>query len=219
MDAWVSRRQTHRNAVTAAALKASGLSSPISGLADLYERCLRRICFNSGWERISAERYANFRARPWLEYPHAPEVKERLAAGGGEESMSARLSKSALWFLAIEYSSFHSWTACAQTGFPAGQPTSQKEFQDNGALYFPDGTFKKPDGSPDEHSGDGLAWHLRRLGEPPLSASADNSQPQAYRLIWVGFPGGKMTIIRLKIEKDVAAKIFAKQAPFDRADI
>ena len=133
--------------------------------------------------------------------------------------MSARLSKSALWFLAIGYSSFHGWTACAQTGFPAGQPTSLKEFQDNGALYFPDGTFKKPDGSPEEHSGDGLAWHLRRLGEPPLPASANNSQPQAYRLIWVGFPGGKMTIIRLKIEKDGAAKIFAKQTPFDKADI
>lgn len=36
-DSWVCARQTHRSAVTAAALKASGLSSPIPGLADLYE--------------------------------------------------------------------------------------------------------------------------------------------------------------------------------------
>lgn len=36
-DSWVSGRQTHRNKVTAVALKASGLSSPIPGLADLYE--------------------------------------------------------------------------------------------------------------------------------------------------------------------------------------
>jgi len=37
-DAWVSGRAEPRNTVTAAALKASRLSSPIPGLVDLYER-------------------------------------------------------------------------------------------------------------------------------------------------------------------------------------
>jgi len=133
--------------------------------------------------------------------------------------MSGGLSKSALWLMAIGYSCLQAWTASAQTTSPAGQPASLKEFKDNGALYFPAGAFKKPDGSPDEHSGDGLAWHLRRLGEPPLLASADNFQPHAYRLIWIGFPAGKMAIIRLKVENNGTATIFAKQTPFDKADI
>src|SRR5215472_12408095 len=52
MDAWVSGRQTHRNAVTAAALKASGLSSPIPGLADLYKHGTFFSCepYGTCWE-------------------------------------------------------------------------------------------------------------------------------------------------------------------------
>jgi hypothetical protein len=131
----------------------------------------------------------------------------------------AKYIKLAAWLLAIGYSCLLGPTASSQNSSPAGQPTSLKEFQDNGALYFPAGTFKKPDGSPDEHSGDGLAWHLRRIGEPPLAGPADNSQTHAYRLVWIGFPAGKMAVIRLKIENDGSAKVFAKQTPFDKADL
>lgn len=51
-DAWVSDRQTHRNKVTADALRASGLLSPIPGLADLYEHGTFFSCGSYGtcWE-------------------------------------------------------------------------------------------------------------------------------------------------------------------------
>jgi FecR-like protein len=51
-DTWVSTRLEHRNAVTAAALKASGLPSPIPGLADLYERGTFFPCepYGTCWE-------------------------------------------------------------------------------------------------------------------------------------------------------------------------
>lgn len=51
-DAWVRERQAHRNAVTAAALKASGLSSTIPGLADLYEHGAFFPCkpYGTCWE-------------------------------------------------------------------------------------------------------------------------------------------------------------------------
>lgn len=51
-DGWVSDRQTHRKTVTADALKASGLSSPIPGLADLYEHGTFFGCGSYGvcWE-------------------------------------------------------------------------------------------------------------------------------------------------------------------------
>lgn len=52
LDAWVCERQAHRNAVTAAALKASGLSAPIPGLADLYEHGTFFSCdpYGTCWE-------------------------------------------------------------------------------------------------------------------------------------------------------------------------
>lgn len=51
-DAWVSRRQAYRDAVTAAALKASGLSSPVPRLADLYEHGTFFSCepYGTCWE-------------------------------------------------------------------------------------------------------------------------------------------------------------------------
>ena len=51
-DAWVAGRVGQRNAVRAAALKASGLSSPIPGLVDLYEqgRFFRCEPYGTCWE-------------------------------------------------------------------------------------------------------------------------------------------------------------------------
>lgn len=51
-DAWVSPRQAYRDAVTAAALKASGLSSPIPHLADFYEHGTFFSCepYGTCWE-------------------------------------------------------------------------------------------------------------------------------------------------------------------------
>lgn len=51
-DTWVSERQTRRNTVTAAALKASSLSSPIPRLADFYEHGTFFSCepYGTCWE-------------------------------------------------------------------------------------------------------------------------------------------------------------------------
>ena len=56
-DAWVSDRVEQRNAVTAAALKASGLSSPIPGLVDLYEQGRFFSCepYGTCWEPTEPE--------------------------------------------------------------------------------------------------------------------------------------------------------------------
>lgn len=56
-DAWVSGRVEQRNAVTAAALKASGLSSPIPGLVDLYEQGRFFNCepYGTCWEPTEPE--------------------------------------------------------------------------------------------------------------------------------------------------------------------
>lgn len=51
-DAWVAPRQAYKDAVTAAALKASGLSSPIPHLADFYEHGTFFSCepYGTCWE-------------------------------------------------------------------------------------------------------------------------------------------------------------------------
>jgi hypothetical protein len=51
-DAWVSSRQARRSAATVSALKASGLLSPIPGLADLYEHGTFFSCkpYGTCWE-------------------------------------------------------------------------------------------------------------------------------------------------------------------------
>jgi hypothetical protein len=56
-DAWVSSRVEQRNAATAAALKASGLSSPIPGLVDLYEQGRFFNCepYGTCWEPTEPE--------------------------------------------------------------------------------------------------------------------------------------------------------------------
>jgi hypothetical protein len=56
-DAWVSSHLEQRNAATAAALKASGLSSPIPGLVDLYEQGRFFSCepYGTCWEPTEPE--------------------------------------------------------------------------------------------------------------------------------------------------------------------
>lgn len=100
----------------------------------------------------------------------------------------------------------------------AGSPPTLKEYRDNGLAYFPSGTFKKPDGSPDDDWADAWAWYLRERGEPPLLGSTEGSPAQSYRLMIIGFPVGRTRIFRLQIEKDGMAKLFIKITPFSETD-
>jgi hypothetical protein len=106
----------------------------------------------------------------------------------------------------------------AQNNSRISSPSSLKEFYENGSSYFPPGTFMTPSGSPDDHFGDSIAWYLHEIGEPPLFKSAENSQAHAYRLIRIGFPAGKTLVLRLQIENDGTAKLFARKTPFDGTD-
>jgi len=77
--------------------------------------------------------------------------------------MSKKSIKLAAWLLASGCAFLQPLTGHAQksTHLPAAK--SLKEFYENGSSYFPFGTFKKPDGSPDDHHGDVMAWYLRRI--------------------------------------------------------
>jgi hypothetical protein len=129
--------------------------------------------------------------------------------------MPARFIKSAAWLLAVGYTFFRCWAGPAQNSPPAGPPTILKEFQENGLAYFPAGTFKKPD----DHYGESFALYLRSIGEPPLLRSADNSQAHAYRLMIIGFPVGRTWVLRLQIEDDGSAKLFARETSFNGTNL
>jgi hypothetical protein len=129
--------------------------------------------------------------------------------------MSAKRVILAVSLLAGGYARLQPLTERAQNNSPLKPPTSLKELQENSSLYFPPGTFKKPDGSADGRDGDGIAWYLREIGEPPLSGSDKTSEVHAYRLIRIGFPSGTTMVIRLQIDSLGTAKIFAKKTPFN----
>lgn len=107
----------------------------------------------------------------------------------------------------------------AQNTSPVHRFSSLKEFRDFVALYFPPGTFAKPDGSPDDSRADVLALYLHDIGEPPLVRSDNNSEAHAYRLIWTAFPAGKTVVLRLQVDSQGTARIFAKQTPFDGTNL
>lgn len=133
--------------------------------------------------------------------------------------MQPRFPKSATWLIAVGWVFFRSWAGPGQNSPPPGLPTILKEFQDNGLTYFPAGTFKKSDGSPDDQSGESFGRYLRSIGEPPLLRSADNSQAHAYRLMIFGFPVGRTWVLRLQIENDGSAKLFVREAPFNGTNL
>lgn len=103
----------------------------------------------------------------------------------------------------------------AQATSPAASAPTLKDYRDNGLAYFPAGTFKKPDGTPDDDWADTWAWYLRERGEPPLLHSTEDSPVQSYRLMIIGFPVAMTRIFRLQIEKDGTAKMFIKVVPLD----
>jgi hypothetical protein len=129
--------------------------------------------------------------------------------------MLLRCIKAVIFLVSTGFAFFQFPVAHAQSNSRVASPSSLKEFQENGSSYFPAGTFIAPDGSPDDHFGDSIAWQLHGIGEPPLRTSDENSQVQAYRLIWIGFPAGRTIILRLQIEKDGTAKLYIKQTSFD----
>src|SRR5271156_242296 len=129
--------------------------------------------------------------------------------------MGARYIKS-LWFLVVAgFTLLSCPQGSGQSAPSAGSATTLNEYRENGLAYFPAGTFKKPDGSPDDDWADSWAWYLRGRGEPPLLRSTENSQAQAYRLTIIGFPGARTWIFRLQIEKNGTGRLFAKATPFD----
>ena len=133
--------------------------------------------------------------------------------------MQPRFPKSATCLLAVGCVFLRCWAGPGQSRRPLGPPTILKEFQDNGLNYFPAGTFKKPDGSPDDQSGESFGRYLRSIGEPPLRQSAGNSQARAYRLMIFGFPVERTWVLRLQIENDGGAKLFVREAPFNGTNL
>ena len=87
------------------------------------------------------------------------------------------------------------------------------------ALYFPPGTFKKPEGSSDDSRADVLALYLSDIGESPLVRSDNYSEPHAYRLIWTAFPSGVTVVIRLQIYSTGTARVFVEKTPFDKTTL
>ncbi len=136
-----------------------------------------------------------------------------------------RFIKLEVWLLAVVCACLLPSTTGGQNASPTPPPTSLnrfqslKEFRDMVDSYFPPGTFKKPDGSPDDSLANVLALYLRQIGEPPLLRSDSSSEPHAYRLHWTGFPGGKTVVIRLQIDSLGTAKTFAKKTRFDETNL
>jgi len=114
---------------------------------------------------------------------------------------------------------------------PASQGTDEakRRLEENTSLYFPDRAFTLSRPSVDKQTRDGIAWlalYLRSIGEPPLRDPSDDDsyKQESYRLVWMGFPGGKFFVLRLSIASNGAAKIFVKETsykptPYTEADL
>jgi hypothetical protein len=134
--------------------------------------------------------------------------------------MFTRGAKSfAVAMFAVGYATFQTPTTPEQKSSAGLPPAIEKGLRENGESYFPAGTFRAADGSPNDRSYDSVAWHLHGIEEPPLLDLANRSGGQAYRLIWLGFPAAKTIVLRLEIGPDGAAKLFVKQAPFGKATL
>jgi hypothetical protein len=129
--------------------------------------------------------------------------------------MPTKFTKSAAWLFGVGFIFFRCWAEPSQNSSPVPPPATVQEFQENGLAYFPAGTFKDSDGSPDDHYGDSFAWYLHSIGEPPLLKSTVSSQAHAYRLMLIGFPNAKTFVLRLQIEESGSGKIFARETPFN----
>jgi len=107
----------------------------------------------------------------------------------------------------------------AQVGSPVEAILNLNEFQENAPEYFPEGAFKKPNGSPDEHFGDAFAKYLGSIGEPALFKSLHDSQAQAYRLLRISFPVAITWVLRLEIENQDHATVFVSETRFNSSDL
>ena len=100
---------------------------------------------------------------------------------------------------------------------------SEKLLRENVAMYFPGDSFTLNERPLSEQFSDHIAWlsvYLRSIGEPPLpNRSHDDLSAASYRLTFIGFPTGKIVVLRLQISRDGRAKIFAKQTAYDRTDL
>jgi len=88
-------------------------------------------------------------------------------------------------------------------------------------MYFPGDSFTLNERPLSEQFSDHIAWlsvYLRSIGEPPLP-NRSHDDLASYRLTFIGFPTGKIVVLRLQISRDGRAKIFAKQTAYDRTDL
>jgi len=113
-----------------------------------------------------------------------------------------------------------SLSARAQSPAVQGTDEAQKRLEENSSLYFQDRAFT-PAGAADKRIKNriaSLALYLRIIGEPPLSdpSDTDSDKQESYRLLWIGFPGGKFFVLRLRIAADGTAKIFAKETAYEQ---
>ena len=94
---------------------------------------------------------------------------------------------------------------------------AQQLLEENTKLYFPDRAFTKPSDSTDTQFRNRIAWlaaYLRNIDEPPLPTD-DSNNAESYRLVWIGFPAGKIVVLRFSIAAIGTAKIFAKQTVYN----
>lgn len=101
-----------------------------------------------------------------------------------ERFHAARFTRVGVWLLVIGYAWLQSSAVRAQNTSPVHKFSTLKEFCDFVALYFPPGTFTKPDGSPDDSRAEVLALYLSDIGEPPLVKSDNNSEAQFCACKW-----------------------------------
>jgi hypothetical protein len=112
-------------------------------------------------------------------------------------------------------------SAHAQSPAVQGTDEAQKRLEQNTSLYFPDCAFTPSGPLADKQIKNriaSLALYLRIIGEPPLSdpSNIDSNKQESYRLVWMGFPGGKFFVLRLAIAANGTAKIFAKETAYQQ---
>lgn len=133
--------------------------------------------------------------------------------------MSLKLGKSLICLVVVGYSVSPPW-ARPQNDTSQTRSDAQKLLHENTDLYFPDRAFINPGGSVDKQLGERIAWlgvYLRSIGEPPLPN--DSNKSESYRLVYIGFPTGKIVVLRLSISANGTARTFAKQTAYNQTSL
>jgi len=127
--------------------------------------------------------------------PLKPEGSIALATRKETITMSVRKIKAEVCLLAVGYVLFQLLAASAQDTSRGSPPASQKEIQEGVSIP---------------------SVYLRKVGEPPVLTSPDDLEALSYRFIWISvYPQSKIIVLRIKIEKDGAAKLFVKVTSID----